>query len=166
MRRFVASGTTRISTTVKNMEESTAKNTILLPDQSRLSSELQAGHRTDHCAAAVLPWVANVPSMIDFSRPKFDTSDPSKKNRANREEYFKFLRVPVPPEYYRFIQDVENGPNQLFHPDGLPLMPLNSGDNSVTNDLIYKFLTLTLTQYFFYASVGPWQVHDRRRIAG
>ena len=28
-------------------------------------------------------------------------------------------------------------------------MPLNSGDNSVTNQLIYKFLTLTPTQYFF-----------------
>jgi L-lysine 6-oxidase len=48
------------------------------------------------------------------------------------------------------VDDVENGPNQLFSKDGLPLMPLNSGDNSVTNSApIYKFLTLTLTQYFF-----------------
>lgn len=94
-------------------------------------------------------WVANVPAMIDFSRPSFDTTDPSEANKKNRMEYFQYFRVPVPPEYHKAIHEVKNGPNQLFHPDGLPLMPLNSGDNSVTNYLIYKFLTLTLTQYFF-----------------
>lgn len=94
-------------------------------------------------------WVANVPSMIDFSRPDFNTADASEANRANREEYFSFLRVPVPAESYRHINEIENGPNQLFSKSGLPLMPLNSGDNSVTNEIIYKFLTLTSTQYFF-----------------
>jgi L-lysine 6-oxidase len=94
-------------------------------------------------------WVAQVPSMIEFSRPGFDTSDASEATRPQRERYFSFFRVPVPPQSYRFIDQVENGPNTLFSSDGVPLMPLNSGDNSVTNQLIYKFLALTPTQYFF-----------------
>ncbi len=94
-------------------------------------------------------WVAQVPYMIEFSRPGFDTRDPGEANRPQRERYFSFFRVPVPPESYRFIGEVENGPNTLFGEQGVPLMPVNSGDNSVTNQLIYKFLTLTPTQYFF-----------------
>lgn len=94
-------------------------------------------------------WVAQVPSMVDFSRPSFNPEDPSEANRLNRERYFGFFRVPVPPQSYQFIHTVENGPNTLFSKEGAPLMPLNSGDNSVTNQLIYKFLTLTPTQYFF-----------------
>ena len=94
-------------------------------------------------------WVAQTPSMIEFSHPRFNTADASEANRAHRERYFSFFRVPVPPQSYRFIDQVKNGPNTLFGPDSVPLMPLNSGDNSVTNELIYKFLTLTPTQYFF-----------------
>lgn len=94
-------------------------------------------------------WVAQVPSMIEFSRPAFDASDPREANRANRERYFSFFRVPVPPQSHQFMPVVANGPNTLFSKEGVPLMPINSGDNSVTNQLIYKFLTLTPTQYFF-----------------
>lgn len=94
-------------------------------------------------------WVAHLPYMIEFTRPGFDTSDPGDATRAQRERYFSFFRVPVPPESYRFIDEVENGPNTLFGAAGVPLMPVNSGDNSVTNQLLYKFLTLTPTQYFF-----------------
>jgi L-lysine 6-oxidase len=94
-------------------------------------------------------WVANVPSMIDFSRPNFNTADASDANKANREEYFDFYRIPVPPGSQEYL-NIENGPTQLFHKSGLPLMPLNSGDNSVLDfHLVYKFLTLTPTQYFF-----------------
>lgn len=94
-------------------------------------------------------WVANVPSMIDFSRPRFDTSDPSRKTRKQREQYFNFYRIPVPPGSQEYL-NIEKGPNQLFGEDGVPLMPLNSGDNSVKDfHLVYKFLTLTPTQYFF-----------------
>lgn len=94
-------------------------------------------------------WVANVPSMIDFSHPAFDASDPSRKYKKLREEYFSFYRIPVPPESKEFI-NIENGPNQLFSKNGLPLMPLNSGDNSVKDfHLVFKFLSLTPTQYFF-----------------
>ena len=96
-------------------------------------------------------WVAQIPSMEAFAQPAFDTRDASEANRAARQHYFGFYRVPVPPESYRFLRDglVPNGPNTLFGPDNVPLMPLNSGDNSVTNTLIYKFMTLTPTQYFF-----------------
>ncbi|GAB4210756.1 MAG: LodA/GoxA family CTQ-dependent oxidase [Roseiflexaceae bacterium] len=94
-------------------------------------------------------WVAQVPSMIDFASPGFDTADPSEENRARRERYFSYYRVPVPHEHFALINTVKNGPNQLLAPDGLPLMPLNSGDNSITNTLVCKFLTLTPTQYFF-----------------
>lgn len=93
-------------------------------------------------------WVAQVPSMIEFSRPDFDVRDGSEANRARRERYFSFFRVPVPPQHYAHI-GIDNGPNSLFSSEGVPLMPLNSGDNSVTNTLVYKFLTLTPTQYFF-----------------
>lgn len=52
-------------------------------------------------------WVAQVPSMIDFASPRFDTSDPSAGNRARRELYFSYFRVPVPPESYAHIHDVD-----------------------------------------------------------
>lgn len=94
-------------------------------------------------------WVAQTPSMVDFVNPPFDIRDASEGNRAHRENYFAHYRVPVPPQSYRFMDQVKNGPNTLFAEDGVPLMPLNSGDNSVTNQLIYKFMTLSPTQYFF-----------------
>jgi L-lysine 6-oxidase len=59
-------------------------------------------------------WVAQVPSMIDFAAPPFDPSDRRQKNRKNREQYFAYFRVPVPPESYQHIDAIENGPNQLF----------------------------------------------------
>lgn len=96
-------------------------------------------------------WVADIPYLNDFAHPGFDLADASDANRANRERYFGYFRVPVLPEDYdEWIDKVENGPNQLFSTDGIPLMPLNSGDNSVTNSgPIYKFETLSPTQYFF-----------------
>lgn len=95
-------------------------------------------------------WVANVPTMDEFARPSFDMRDNSEANRARRMAYFKYFRVPLLPEdYEREYADMDFGPAQLAR-DGQPMMPLNSGDNSVTNSgPIYKFLTLTPTQYFF-----------------
>ena len=96
-------------------------------------------------------WVADIPYLNDFANPGFDLSDPSEQNCQNRWRYFNYFRVPVlPQDYDEWIHKVENGPNQLFSSDGIPLMPLNSGDNSVTNTgPIYKFETLSATQYFF-----------------
>lgn len=107
-------------------------------------------------------WVAHTPSMNDFTRPPFDIRDASEANRAARERYFRLFRVPVPPQSYAHIQQVKNGPNTLFSEDGIPLMPLNSGDNSVTNQILYKFLTLTPTQYFFLRqwAAGTFDIGD------
>ena len=95
-------------------------------------------------------WVADIPYLNDFANPGFELTDSSEANRANRWRYFEFFRVPVLPQDYEWINKIENGPNQLFSQEGIPLMPLNSGDNSVTNSgPIYKFETLSPTQYFF-----------------
>ncbi|MCO8163468.1 LodA/GoxA family CTQ-dependent oxidase [Pseudomonas sp. 21LCFQ010] len=95
-------------------------------------------------------WVANVPTMDEFARPSFDMRDSSDANRELRMAYFKYFRVPLlPADYDSHYADMEFGPAQLER-DGQPMMPLNSGDNSVTNfGPIYKFLTLSATQYFF-----------------
>jgi L-lysine 6-oxidase len=102
-------------------------------------------------------WVADIPYLNDFAHPGFDLSDPGPENFKSRMQYFNYFRVPVlPQDYDEWIHKVKNGPNQLFSTDGIPLMPLNSGDNSVTNDgPIYKFEALSATQYFF---MNQWAV--------
>lgn len=104
-------------------------------------------------------YVANVPTMDDFANPNFDLRDKSEQNRAKREHYFNYFRMPLlPRDYAKFYATMSKGPSQLFalkdnNPEelsGLPMMPLNSGDNSVTNTgPIYKFETLSPTQYFY-----------------
>lgn len=104
-------------------------------------------------------WVAEIPLLASFANPNFDLSDNSEENKANRMQYFNCFRMPLLPEDYttELMSTMTKGPNQLtsHHEDdqeikGLPLMPLNSGDNSVTNNgPIYKFETLKATQYFF-----------------
>lgn len=85
-------------------------------------------------------WVANVQSMTAFTGNPFDFSDNSEANRANREAYFSHFRRP----------GFETGQHQvLFADDGVPMMPLNSASNSVSNVNVEKFLTLDETQYFF-----------------
>jgi len=93
-------------------------------------------------------WVANVPSMMDFCMPSFDMRDNSSKNLSNRETYFKYFRKP--PDKYK---GTGGQPNQLFSNEdflnGIPLMPVNAGSNSVSNTLVDKFVDLSRTQYFF-----------------
>lgn len=95
-------------------------------------------------------WVADVPSMVAFAAPYFDPKDSSPQNARRREAYFRQFRRPGwGPESQR---------NDLFATDGekrlAPLMPVNSGSNSVsTNPWIEKFLSLTETQYFM---LGQW----------
>lgn len=92
-------------------------------------------------------WVANVQPMMAFAAYQFDYSDNSPANKANRQNYLSYFRQndaqpPVPPNLPQ---------EQLFKTDGdnlFPMMPLNSGSNSVSNINIMKFLALDETQLF------------------
>ncbi|WP_415919897.1 CTQ-dependent lysine 6-oxidase LodA [Tateyamaria sp. SN6-1] len=116
-------------------------------------------------------YVANVPTMDDFANPKFDVRDSSDANMAHRMRYFEMFRMPLlPKDYDTYYATMSKGPGQLYalkdnDPDtlsGLPMMPLNSGDNSVTNTgPIYKFETLSPTQYFYlYQWARGWFTND------
>lgn len=99
-------------------------------------------------------WVSNVQSMMAFTSNIFDFSDPSASNQSNRENYFSYFRgldgePPIAPPPLQPQQKLfkENGK------DHFPMMPLNSGSNSVSNVNIMKFLALDETQYFLF---GQW----------
>jgi L-lysine 6-oxidase len=85
-------------------------------------------------------WVANIPSMVAFSAPKFDPTDTSEANRQNRQNYVSYFRQPGDNELAPQHQE-------LMSPNGIPMMPLNAGSNPVSNRNIDKFLSLTQTQY-------------------
>lgn len=106
-------------------------------------------------------WVANVPSMLAFAAPAFDPRDRTRKNLKARREFVSYFRQPGTPVWTdpKLADDPgeqakANLPiNQLWATDKqdnrlLPLMPMNSGSNSVRNWYIDKFCTLTETQYF------------------
>lgn len=92
-------------------------------------------------------WVANVQSMMAFTSNIFDFSDSSEANKANRLNNFSYFRRPNTKTDSSFDQPQsklfkENGDNRF------PMMPLNSGSNSISNETIVKFLALNDTQYF------------------
>lgn len=90
-------------------------------------------------------WVANVQSMVAFINPRFNARDASEANRKNREIFFSYFRDSS--------QNELSAPHQrLFH-NRVPMMPLNSGSNSVTNEDQDKYMGLTRTQYFL---LGQW----------
>ncbi len=92
-------------------------------------------------------WVANVQSMMAFTANLIDFSDPSPENKANRENYFSYFRRPND----KTDTSSDQPQSELFKVDGansFPMMPLNSGSNSVSNETIVKFLSLNDTQYF------------------
>jgi L-lysine 6-oxidase len=85
-------------------------------------------------------WVANTQAMTAAATPGFDLRDPADANRERRRTLFAQFRNP-------------DSTQTLWAPNRAPAMPLNSGTNSVSNELIVKFSTLTLTQYFL---LGQW----------
>lgn len=89
-------------------------------------------------------WVANVQAMNAFCSYIFDFGDPSLDNALNRQQYFTYFRRPT--IYTGSGMDGQSA--TLFAEDGVPMMPLNSGSNSVSEVEIEKFLTLNQTQYF------------------
>lgn len=92
-------------------------------------------------------WVANVQPMMAFASNIFDYTDNSAGNAANRQNYFAYFRQsdgqpPVPPALPQENLFKSDGPNRF------PMMPLNSGSNSVSNTNIMKFMALDNTQLF------------------
>lgn len=108
-------------------------------------------------------WVSNVQSMSAFVSNIFDFKDNSEENKANREAYFNYFRKPVDPATVQTTPPLDQTNQQLFEygTEGhLPLMPLNSGSNSVSNaenNIVDKFLTLTQTQYFLLSQWAKGQ---------
>lgn len=97
-------------------------------------------------------WVANIQPMLAFASNTFDLSDNSEANKANRENYFAYFRAPNDKSNPSPDQPQE----QLFRNNGsdkFPMLPLNSGSNSVSNVNVVKFLALNETQYFL---LGQW----------
>ena len=106
-------------------------------------------------------WVADVAPMIAYASPNFDISDNSEKNRSARERWFGYLRKPGTGANWEFSPEH----TQAFAEDGFPLMPQNSGSNSVTNTQISKFVSLSPTQYFFFVqwAKGKFEMGGPRR---
>lgn len=87
-------------------------------------------------------WVANVQSMMAFAYPTIDFSDPT-VNETERQAFFSYFREPND----KAIAQPDQQQGILFK-DDIPMMPLNSGSNSVSNTTVVKFLALNETQYF------------------
>jgi L-lysine 6-oxidase len=90
-------------------------------------------------------WAANVDAMVSIATPPFDLADLDPKNKSNRMAVFSMFRDPgdgsTAPELSPQHQ-------QLLAENGLPLMPMNSGDNPISNYQVEKFMAITATQYF------------------
>ena len=97
-------------------------------------------------------WVANVQSMSGFFSYHFDYTDNSDNARENRMRYYQYFRQldskqesVSPQPQAQLFSEVDGGQ--------LPMMPMNSGSNSVSNQTIEKFLALDATQLFL---LGQW----------
>ncbi len=106
-------------------------------------------------------WVSNVQSMSGFFSFQFDYRDSSAANMANRMKYYNYFRQldnKVIGDYDQPQQVLMSGD---VEGDILPLMPMNSGSNSVSSsnsynlsdNVVEKFLALDATQLFL---LGQW----------
>ena len=82
-------------------------------------------------------WVANVQSMTAAARQAGDLGNPS-ASLLVRQLLFQQFRDPNLPA----------ASQELWGENHSPALPLNSGTNSVSNQNIVKFSTVTRTQYF------------------
>lgn len=105
-------------------------------------------------------WVANVDAMVSVATPPFDLSDLSDANRENRRHVFRTFRQPQKGPWQQ--PEMDRSHQKLFGDDGFPMMPLNSGDNSITNTLIEKFMAVTPTQYWLLHQWAEGRCVSRR----
>lgn len=104
-------------------------------------------------------WVANVDAMVSVATPPFDLSDLSDANRENRRHVFRTFRQPQKGHQQ---PELDSQHQQLLGENDFPLMPLNSGDNSITNTLIEKFMAVTPTQYHLLRQWAEGRCVSRR----
>ncbi|MGZ3756327.1 MAG: CTQ-dependent lysine 6-oxidase LodA [Mucilaginibacter sp.] len=101
-------------------------------------------------------WVSNIQPMLAFTSNIFDFTDASDANKANRENYFSYFRAPNgthdPSPFQPSATLFKETDTDIF-----PMMPLNSGSNSVSNTTIVKFLALNETQYFLLSQWAKGQ---------
>lgn len=90
-------------------------------------------------------WVANVDAMVSIASPGFDLADASAANADNRRVVFSMFRDPGEGKYGP--PELTPDHQRLFAENGFPMMPMNSGDNSIRNYYVEKFMALTPTQY-------------------
>jgi L-lysine 6-oxidase len=105
-------------------------------------------------------WVANVDAMVSVATPPFDLSDLSDENRENRRLIFRTFRS---PDKGRRAPEEARQHQKLFGHDGFPLMPMNAGDNPISNELIEKFMAVTPTQYFLLNQWAEGNCVSRRQ---
>ncbi|HEU4882577.1 MAG TPA: CTQ-dependent lysine 6-oxidase LodA [Longimicrobium sp.] len=108
-------------------------------------------------------WVANVDAMVSVATPPFDLSDLSDENRENRRAVFRTFRRPEKGNQGIQQPELSSQHQQLFGDNGFPLMPLNSGDNSISNTLIEKFMAITPTQYWLLHQWAEGKCVSRRQ---
>lgn len=145
-------------------------------------------------------WVANVGAMVAFANPPFNVSTTDatiiESERSKRKQWFSLLREAFPlcdQQVIYPLAETGDGRQTLFSdsephkPDDtlhFPLMPLNSGDNSVmdnvsdtdgdkvvdhANQIISKFASVTPTQYYFLYQwangyVGTSETDDESKL--
>ncbi|MCX4029245.1 hypothetical protein H0A36_07455 [Endozoicomonas sp. SM1973] len=147
-----------ISTLNDTMFDVGVREKNLLPDMysnGGYNSSYQANYQRDIepiiKRIRAYQWVANVQSMTGFFANDFDFADNSEANKPNREKYYNYFRQLDPK-----VGNTERPQEQLYSEANggqIPMMPLNSGSNSVSNDTIEKFLALDATQMFL---LGQW----------
>jgi L-lysine 6-oxidase len=89
-------------------------------------------------------WVANVDAMVSAASPDFDLADADTAYLAQRRALFAVFRN---PHHGKAQPELAPDHQRLFADNGFPMMPMNSGDNSIRNYYIEKFMALTPTQY-------------------
>lgn len=96
---------------------------------------------------AAYRWVVGLPGMNSISPPPFDATSSAPVDAPLRQAYFGLFRKPFAQSNELLASTATVG--------NFPMMPLNSGSNSLYNPPmpIDKFLTLTETQHFL---LGQW----------
>lgn len=102
-------------------------------------------------------WVSNVQPMQAAVNGPFDYADPSPENKTNRQNFYALFRQNDTQPPVEGSTGVPYPQEQLFTSEEtgkqFPMMPLNSGSNSVSNTNIMKFMALDETQLFL---LGQW----------